>query len=417
MRPRVVDASPNRQRCTRLALLASALALASAAAASAQTPADSTRARPHVVRVRVTDSTGVAIADADVSILQGLQHVVAQGPTDAAGNRMLTLPGAAGEYDAMVRHIGFARADRFFTLQAGDTVSLHFVLVPVARTLATVKVTAQEDAKLKRYAIDADGIANSTRPILDGMDVVTKLRPDMMNNPTPGSMDACGLYDVWVNGQHISLPPINEVLADRAAAKRHGAAFASPNPRWGPPIEPIGDGRVNLSVQSVLASIHPEHIAEMTFHDCNDLSIDRPHGRNALFVVLKPGIAFEPGIGSYLVDGNTVSERTSIAARELARMDSAEAVHEPAIVERYRNRLLGLFDALSGEPIEGALVADSASGSWVRTPTTGIVSLAFLPPGPSTLRLQRPGVRDTLLHLTISPRDTTPITLTLGAPR
>lgn len=62
---------------------------------------------------------------------------------------MLTLPGAPGEYDAMVRHIGFARADRFFTLQAGDTVSrrvrdtlLHLTVSPRDTTPITLTLGA-----------------------------------------------------------------------------------------------------------------------------------------------------------------------------------------------------------------------------------------------------------------------------------
>jgi hypothetical protein len=290
--------------------------------------------------------------------------------------------------------------------------------VPTVQTLAPVNVTAREDAKRHSYYIDADGIANSTRPILDAMDVVTKLRPDMMRNPTPGSVDRCALDDIWVNGQHVTLAPVNDALATRAAMKRHGAAFASPDPRWGPPIQPMGDASVAVNVQSVLSTIHPEHVAEMTFHDCNDFSIDRPHARNALFVVLKPGVAYEPGIGSYVLAENTGSARNSFAARQLARIDSADAAFPgPLALEAFRHRLLGLFDAVSGLPLPDVDVVDSTSGSWVRTPPTGIVSLAFLPTGPSTVRLRRAGVADTLIHVVISPLDTTPITLVLSGPR
>lgn len=419
---RVVDASFAARHVSGLAII---IGLASAAAAQTPRDAGSSPPKPRLVRVSVTDSAGAPIAGAAVSIVRGLQEIVVEGTTDQDGRRALTIASPEGSYDAMVRRIGFARADRFFTPHSGDTVSLHFVLVPTAQTLAPVTVTAQEDAKHKRYFIDADGIANSTRPILDGMDVVTKLRPTMMDNPTPGSMDRCGLDNIWVNGERIALAPINEALATRSAAKQHGATFASPRGKpgaiskaaAGPAMESSGDGRVPVNVQSVLATIHPEHIAEMEFHDCNDFSINKAHATNALFVVLKPGVAFEPGIGSYVLGPNTGGVRTAVAARGLAYIDSVDTARPNAVVlESYRSRLLGLFDAASGEPIEGVLVADSASGAWVKTPATGIVSLAFLPPGASTVRVQRPGVRDTLVHLTISPRDTTPITLTLGAP-
>jgi carboxypeptidase family protein len=418
----------------RVSMIALAAIALDSASLAAQATTDQKAARPEIVRVRVTDTTGAPVAGASVAIVHGLQQVVAQGVTDANGQRVLTVAATAGDYDAMVRKIGFTRADRFFGFQAGDTVTLHLLLAPAVQTLAEMNVTAPEDRKRLRRYIDADDIANSTRPILDAMDVVTKLRPDMMSNPTPGSMDHCAMDDIWVNGQRVVLAPINDALAARTRMLRHGVAFASPDPRWGPTIQPMGPAlaaRVPVSVQSVLATIHPEHIAEMTFHDCNDFSIDRAHARNALFVVLKPGVAFEPGIGSYVLDQNSGSQRFTVAARALARNDSLDAASAASaasaesttnsatqVLEAFRHRLLGLFDAGNGQPLAGVDVVDSTSGSWVRTPETGIVSLAFLPPGPATVLLRRAGARDTLIHVTISARDTTPITLVLGgAPR
>jgi hypothetical protein len=51
-----------------------------------------------------------------------------------------------------------------------------------------------------------------------------------------------------------------------------------------------------------LYEIHPEHIAEMQFHDCFDTSVPDVGGSNALFVVLKQGVAYSPGEGSYVAD-------------------------------------------------------------------------------------------------------------------
>jgi hypothetical protein len=224
-----------------------------------------------------------------------------------------------------------------------------------------------------------------------------------------------------VNGAHVRLPPRDTALAVRRTMKVHGAAFASPDLRWGPPLATMGDARVSVDVQSVLASIHPEHIGEITFHDCNDFSMAGAATRNALFVVLKPGVAYSPGIGSYVLNEDNSTVGKWAAARELARMDSAAAAAAAAphttTLDAFRHRLLGLFDSASGEPLTDVEVVDSTSGSWVRTSETGIVSLAFLPPGPSTVRLRRAGLVDTLIHVTISARDTTPITLTFARPR
>ena len=45
----------------------------------------------------------------------------------------------------------------------------------------------------------------------------------------------------------------------------------------------------------VLSEIKPEHIAEMTYLDEWDTSIDKLGAQGGLFVVLKPGIGYEPG--------------------------------------------------------------------------------------------------------------------------
>jgi hypothetical protein len=49
-----------------------------------------------------------------------------------------------------------------------------------------------------------------------------------------------------------------------------------------------------------LYEIEPEHIAEMRFRDCFDTTVPDVGGMNALFVVLKPGVVYEPGVGSFV---------------------------------------------------------------------------------------------------------------------
>jgi hypothetical protein len=65
--------------------------------------------------------------------------------------------------------------------------------------------------------------------------------------------------------------------------------------------------RLELQIQSILTSIRPEHIAEMTFNDCFESYIKINHGANSVFVVLKPGVGFEPGVGSYVVGDSTAA--------------------------------------------------------------------------------------------------------------
>jgi hypothetical protein len=67
------------------------------------------------------------------------------------------------------------------------------------------------------------------------------------------------------------------------------------------------NAKLNLEVQSILTSIRPEHVAEMTFNDCFESYIKINHGANSVFVILKPGVGFEPGLGSYVEEDTTTS--------------------------------------------------------------------------------------------------------------
>jgi len=180
------------------------------------------------VHVHVTDSVGAPVAGAEVSVVHDLTAVLARGTTNERGDETLTIARETGEKDLVVRKIGFVRVDRFFrdVSQAGFAVRL----VRVVQSLSAVKVTADEDVRRKSYFIDAEGIENSNRTIVDALDVVTKLRPDMIwgrrgqpdriglhgnaagyraTAPSPRQTAAQGakygycppVQDVWVNGE------------------------------------------------------------------------------------------------------------------------------------------------------------------------------------------------------------------------
>lgn len=102
---------------------------------------------------------------------------------------------------------------------------------------------------------------------------------------------------------------------------------------------------------------------------------------SAIFIKLKPGIAWDPRIGSY-----------SMA---------------------YRGRILGVFDDETGRPIDSATVSDSASGMFALTTNTGTISLGFLPDGTSTLRISKHGYEPVSFHIDVAPGDTTPVTIVL----
>jgi len=152
-----------------------------------------------VVRVRVVDSAGTPIPGADVSILRGLQQVLGNGATDDRGIRTLIVPREDGDYQATVRRIGYTRADRFFPAPKSDTIALQLDLRPTPQTLAPVTISESADPKRKSYHIDADEIAATSRPIFDALDILRKLKPDMLL----GRSGQCALSNVWVNGKRI----------------------------------------------------------------------------------------------------------------------------------------------------------------------------------------------------------------------
>lgn len=351
--------------------------------------------RDALVRVRVIDSAGAPIANAEVSALRGLTTIVAGGPTDSLGRRSFTVPQGSG-YEIVARRIGYQRGEQFFSA-IQDSVGIRIVLRVAPANLPTVSVTATEDIKRRAYHLDADDIASSKRPIIDGLDVLTKLRPDIIYTRVPD----CSLQYVWVNGKRIVFPAINPGLAAKTRQLRR-AAQATPH------IGPTGLATVNLTVQSVMASIHPEHIEEVNFADCNDTSVDRVKGNSALYVTLKPGIGYDRVIGSHVV------EEAALAPNDRAAVNDAAMNGAPPA---YRNRLLGVFDEQTGEPLVGAEVADSTSGTFATTTATGTVSLLFLPDGISTLLVRKPGYTPLRYPIVISPKDTLPVTLTLAKPK
>lgn len=80
----------------------------------------------------------------------------------------------------------------------------------------------------------------------------------------------------------------------------------------------------------------------------------------------------------------------------------------------YRYRLLGVFDARTGEAVVGAEVSDVLSGTKMLTSNTGTVSLFFLPDGGSLVRIRKLGYEVQTMPVAISPADTTPLTIVLS---
>src|SRR6185503_9377373 len=103
---------------------------------------------------------------------------------------------------------------------------------------------------------------------------------------------------------------------------------------------------------TVLSEIKPEHIAEMTYIDSMDSSIGKIGSEGGLFVVLKPGVVYEPGKATYV---------------QAAGTSVSEGGRSSATLPAYRYRVLGVFDVETGEPIAGAVVTDMQTGTHAET--------------------------------------------------
>ena len=79
----------------------------------------------------------------------------------------------------------------------------------------------------------------------------------------------------------------------------------------------------------------------------------------------------------------------------------------------YRSRILGVYDARTGDPVEGADVIDVLSGNSMKTTSTGTVTLLFLPDGGGLVRIRKLGYGVQTQMVSISPADTLPLTLIL----
>jgi hypothetical protein len=104
---------------------------------------------------------------------------------------------------------------------------------------------------------------------------------------------------------------------------------------------------------------------------------------------------------------------TAAIPTAFAQAPAAPAPRTPA-VPLHRLRVLGVFDAESGAPVEGAEVADALNRVSALTTSTGTVSLIFLPEGGNMVQVKKVGYQPTMLAVEIGPPDTLPITVVLN---
>ena len=377
---------------------------------------------PLTINVRVVDTGIVAVAGAEVAVVQGLNDTRANGTTDARGIASLTISNPDGNYQIVVRKIGFVRAAEFFHARPGP-LTFQVVMHRAVQSLAPVEVNAREDVTRKSYFIDADEIAKHADVLIDATDILKKLRPDMICGRSCSPLQAAGAA---------TRAPVRTCPTLAFTPRRRCPVVDNPNPSlatnvWvnGVWIRSIATdtvcqiGRRGMLAgllpgsMQVLCEIQPEHIEQITYADEFNTTVGKPHSDSAIYIVLKQGVAYQPGGKSYVVDESAEPGKKTAGARQAgASGDSAASPRDSAAaLPAYRYRLLGVFDEDTGEPIAGAHVTEAKSGDYVTTTATGTVSLIFLPEGSSLLKITRPGYAELDLSVDIGPSTTTALTL------
>jgi hypothetical protein len=366
---------------------------------------------PLAVSIRVTDSIGTPVEGADVAVLQGINDSRASGTTDARGRVSLSVTEPRGDYQLVVRKIGYLRADQFFRA-APRPLSFEISMHRNVQALTPVQINERQDLKRKSYFIDADEIAKHADELIDATDILKKLKPDMI----------CGrscrpLAAVAANAQTPARRCPSLAMQPRRACPRDNTPPSLSTNVWvnGVWIRGIATdavcqtGRRGMlaglapGTMQVLCEILPEHIEQIKYADEWDTSVGKNHSDSALFIVLKAGIAYEPGRMSYVVDQGSTRRKPSDTTT--TQRDSM------ATLPPYRYRLLGVFDQDSGDPIDSARVIDANSGTYTTTTATGTVSLVFLPEGSSLVHITRPGYEDLTITVDIGPNSTAGLTL------
>jgi hypothetical protein len=370
----------------------------------------------------VLDSGLVAVPGAEVAVVQGLNEMRANGVTDARGVVSLTISNPEANYQIIVRKIGLLREAEFFHARAGP-LTFQIVMHRAVQSLAPVEINAREDVTKKSYFIDADEIAKHADELIDATDILKKLRPDMICGRSCSPLQAVAAA---------TRAPVRKCPTLVLRQRRSCPAADNPNPSlatnvWvnGVWIRSIATdticqigrrgmlGGLAPGSMQVLCEIQPEHIEQITYADEFNTTVGKPHSDSAIYIVLKQGVAYQPGAKSYVVDESAEpSKKNASARRAIAPRDSVTSARDSAAaLPTYRYRLLGVFDQDTGDPIAGAHVTEAKSGEYVTTTATGTVSLIFLPEGSSLLKITREGYQELDLSVDIGPSATTALTL------
>ena len=246
-----------------------------------------------MVTVVVGDSGTASVPDAEIQIIEGLSLEIARAKTDSSGFARITFWPGMPAIQLSVRKIGFAPFARFVDLTGLDSLATVVHLERRVQPLDTVSIRAAEDPKHKSYYIDADAIVASGRPVFSALEILARLRPDMITSRAP---EACADSTGPRPGQRTRHPPTGGIANVWVNGKRIRLVETSPWIR----VPYMKESFIRREVLDILQEIRPEHIADIQYTDCFDTSVPVNGGQSAVFIRLKDGVAYERGKGTFV---------------------------------------------------------------------------------------------------------------------
>jgi len=415
-------------------------------------------AQAGAVRGRVTDATSGRALPYSAVAASGVERF-----SDDSGR--FTLTGLRGDrVPIRVRHVGYTPFDTVLSIDPARDVDLRIALTPIAMTLSAVRVEAaarctspgaprgavdtalatafhqlEQNAEqyrllTQRYPFESmvrqqfwfDAAAGPAEPT----ERVALVRSDARDLYEPGeAIVSRGLRRAVVIP---TLAVFTEPKFVEAHCFRSGGIdtvdgqrllridFQAAERIKGPDL----DGSMYLDPASFI--IRRSRIA--VSHLTNDLSEFDSITVESRFEEVLPGVPIvgeADGRSHYVMPRET---RTGIRARAYVEHQRdvqitflrgrPGAENDPSRPHPRGNvwrldRIIGLFDADTGEPVAGATLADSASGTSVTTSTTGTASLAFVLASRAVVQVLAPGYEPMRLDVRLSFADATPMTVVL----
>lgn len=233
--------------------------------------------------VVVSQSDDSPIADADVVFVPASGRATSIARTDSSGRVEIAFPDDAGfPATIVVRKIGYATQRR--TIAQRDVGPIVRIALSSVTAIDTVRVRAERLGS-RDYLLTARDITSSNRTIRSLYEALGKLRPQMLGDSYRCPRDP--VTNVWINGRRVffTLTPMNtgrnvRVIGVPSVARSGGES----------------------TVESILASVKPEHVSEVRYQNCWDTSMAGIGTDNAVYVVLVPGASWNLRDGSYMVN-------------------------------------------------------------------------------------------------------------------